>query len=136
MAITADELAAIRDWVPATWAPTALFDDAAVTATWDRLALDPDPDAEDPVQALVDASLASVYTVALALTRRYVAILSGDPDSFSVGGEYSESRGAGMNVLMNQMTKLESLANAAVGLVTGSSRVRSHQLCRPNFYGR
>ena len=136
MTITADELAAIRDWVPESWTPTALFDDDAVSAAWDRMVLDPDPGAADATQAAIDASLASVYTVALALSRRFLAVVTGDPDSFSIGGEYSESRGAGINALMAQIAELKALEGTATSLVSGSGRVRSYQLCRPNYHGR
>lgn len=133
MAITADELAAVRAFVPTSWTPTGLFNDAAVTAVWNREASTP-VDSTD--QATSDASMASIYQVALTLSETMLSVIIGDPDSFSIGGEYSESRGAGINALMAQIARLTALRDRYLSVVAGTSRVVSHQLCRPNFHGR
>lgn len=133
MTITANELAAIRAFVPVTWTPTGLFSDSAVTGVWDREALTP---VDSTTEAIADASLANTYQVALVLSQTFLAVLVGDPDSFSIGGEYSESRGAGINALMAQIGRLTILRDKYRSAVAGSNLVGSYQLCRPNYHGR
>lgn len=133
MTITATELARIRYWVPATWSPTATFNDAAVTAVWNREA---DTDATSSTEEAERQSWANVYRVAYALTEAMRSGLIGDPDSFSIGGEYSESRGAAINLLLNRLNDLRRLLEAAVAAVSGTDRVVASPYVRVVFSGR
>ena len=133
MTITATELARVRYWVPTTWTPTASFNDAAVSAVWDREA---DTTATTSTEEASAQSWANVYRTAYALTQVMISGLVSEPDSFSVGGEYSESRGAAMNMLMSRLNELRALRDAAVAATTGTDRVATHLLVRPNYHGR
>jgi hypothetical protein len=133
VAITADELARVRYWVPASWTPTAVFDDAAVGVVWTREA---DTEVTASTEAAESQSLANVYRVAYVLTQRMISGLVQEPDSFSVGGEYSESHGAAINLLMNRLSELTRLRDAAVAASTGNDKVLVTQIVRPNYYGR
>lgn len=133
MTITADELARVRYWIPESWTPSDLFDDTAVTAAWDR---DADATATTDVHAAARQSWGNVYKVAYALTERMRAELVGQADSFSVGGEYSESRGAALNLLLNQLNELKAQRDYYQSLSIGTGSVRVYSYCRPNFYGR
>lgn len=133
MTITADELARVRYWAPDTWTPAAAFDDAAVEAVWDREAN------TDTVADEAEAkrqSWANVHTVALILTDRLIAGMVADPDTFSVASEYSESRGAAINLLMQQRSTLRTLKDEAVAAFDGSGALVASKLCRPNYLGR
>lgn len=133
MTITADELARIRYWAPTTWTPTAVFNDAAVEAVWDREA---NTDTTTTEAEAKRQSWANVYTVALILTERLMAGMVADPDSFSVASEYSESRGAAINMLMQQRANLRVLKAEATAAFDGTDAITSQQVCRPNYLGR
>lgn len=133
MTITADELARVRYWVPESWEPTALFDDTAVGVVWGREA---DTEATTSTEAAEAQSLANVYRVAYALTQVMISGLTGQPDSFSIGGEYSESRGAAINLLMNRLAELRKLRDDAIAATTGTDRVVATPYVRANPLGR
>lgn len=133
MTITADELAQVRYWVPTTWEPTTAFNDAAVGLVWDREA---DTEATTSTEEAEAQSAANVYRIAYALTQTMASALMGGVDSFSIGGEYSESRGAAINLLLNRLNDLRKLRDDAIAATTGTDRVRSYQICRPNYNGR
>lgn len=133
MTITATELARVRYWVQATWEPAALFNDAAVSAVWDREA---DTDATTSTEAAETQSWANVYRTAYYLTQVMVTGFVAQPDSFSVGGEYSESRGAAFNMLMNRLSDLTKLRDNAIAEVEGTNVLVTTQAVRVNFYGR
>lgn len=133
MTITADELARVRYWVSEAWEPTGQFDDTAVGLVWTREA---DTTATTTTEAAATQSLANVYRTAYALMQTRAAWLEGQPDSFSVAGEYSESRGAAINLLLARMAEVKTLRDAAVAAAAGTDRVLVYQYCRPNFLGR
>jgi hypothetical protein len=131
--ISADELARVRYWVPESWEPSELFDDAAVSAAWNREA---DTTATTTAAAALAQSWANVYRVAYDLTQVMISGLIGQPDSFSVGGEYSESRGAAINLLLNRFNELKALRDTAVAEAAGTNKVLVYSYCRANSYGR
>lgn len=133
MTITADELARVRYWVPESWEPSEMFDDAAVGVIWDREA---DTDATTSTEEALAQSSANVYRAAYVLTQTMISGLVGQPDSFSVGGEYSESRGAAINLLINRLNDLRKLRDDAIAVIDGTAAVITSQLCRPNYSGR
>ena len=133
MAITADELARVRYWVPESWEPSELFDDAAVSDVWDR---ESNTDVTTTVEEALLQSKVNVFRTAYVLTQTMISGLVGQPDSFSVGGEYSESRGAAINLLINRLSQLTKLRDDAVAILEGTSGVVTSQLCRPNYLGR
>lgn len=133
MTISADELAQVRYWVPTSWEPTAAFNDAAVSLVWNREA---DTAATSSTAAAESQSLANVYRIAYALTQTMISGLIGQPDSFSIGGEYSESRGAAINLLLNRLNDLRALRDAAIAAATGTDRVVSYKIPRLNYSGR
>lgn len=133
MTISADELARIRYWVPESWEPAAVFNDAAVDEVWDREA---DTSSVATPELAEAQSLANVYRVAYVMTQIMISGLVNQPDSFSVGGEYSESRGAAINLLMNRLTELTALRNEAIAVSTGGGVLVTTKAVRVNFYGR
>lgn len=133
MTITADELARIRTYVPTTWTPSEEFDDAAITAVWDREA---DISATEGVDGPLRQSWANVYLVALNRLDRMIAGMVGEPDSFSVGGEYSESRGAAINMLMNLRTTVAGYWRDSQAVFTGTNQVVFTRMVRQNGQGR
>jgi len=133
MTITADELARVRYWVPESWEPTELFDDLAVNDVWER---ESNTDPTSTTDEALAQSRANVYRTAYVLTQTMISGLVGQPDSFSVGGEYSESRGAAINLLINRLNDLRKLRDDAVAIVEGTSAILVTQLTRPNFLGR
>ena len=133
MTITADELARVRVWVPETWEPADLFDDASVSVVWDREA---DTEATESTAAAESQSWANVYRTAYYLTQTMISGLVNQPDSFSVGGEYSESRGAAINLLMNRLAELIRLRDEAVAAYTGTDLLVTTKAVRVNYYGR
>lgn len=133
MTITADELARVRYWVPESWEPADLFDDAAVSEVWDREA---NTDVTSTTEAALNQSKANVFTVAYILTDVMISGLLSEPDSFSVGGEYSESHGAAYNLLLNRLNQLRKLRDDAVAAMEGTNVVVTSFLCRPNYLGR
>lgn len=133
MTISADELARVRYWVSEAWEPADQFDDTAVGLVWNREA---DTTATTTTEAAATQSLANVYRAAYALMQTMAAGLEGQPDSFSIGGEYSESRGAAINLLLARMAELKALRDAAVAAAAGTDKVLVYAYCRPNFLGR
>ncbi len=133
MTITADELAQVRYWVPSTWEPTDLFDDASVGEVWDREA---DTEPTESTTAAAAQSLANVYRTAYVLTQIMISGLVNQPDSFSVGGEYSESRGAAINLLMRRLTELIALRDEAIASYEGTDLLVTTKAVRVNYYGR
>jgi hypothetical protein len=131
--ISADELARVRYWVSELWEPSELFDDDAVALVWVREA---DTDATSSTEAAEAQSLANVYRVAYDLTETMATALMGGVDSFSIGGEYSESRGAAINLLLNRMNQLRKLRDDAIAATTGTDRVVAYLIPRPNYNGR
>lgn len=133
MTITADELARVRYWVPTTWEPAALFNDAAVSVVWDR---ESDTEATSSTEEAEAQSWANVYRTAYYLTQTMASGLLTEPDSFSVGGEYSESHGAAYNMMMQRMADLARLRDEAVAVQTGSNVLVTTKAVRVNYYGR
>lgn len=133
MTITADELARVRYWVPATWEPAALFNDAAVSDVWDREA---DTEATETAAEAIAQSNANVYRTAYYLTQVMISGLVNQPDSFSVGGEYSESRGAAINLLMARLAELIRLRDEQIAIVDGTNVLVTSKAVRVNYYGR
>lgn len=84
MAITADDLVLLREWVP--WSPPT---DAEVSARFD--------------------TLGSWQSVALGYTRRRLSEMLANPSSFSVGGEYSESWTGNISALSANVKLLEGM---------------------------
>lgn len=85
---TADELALIRFYVPAEWTPTAKFANSAVYKAF--------------------ALHATVYATSLALCRLKLAIAADEPDTFSVAGEYSQSKASAIAALRAIVRDLEA----------------------------
>lgn len=133
MTASADELARIRYYVPTTWTPAAEFDDAAINAVWDREA---DITAAADSAAALRQSYANVYLVALNRLDRMIAGMVGEPDSFSVGGEYSESRGAAINMLMRMRTTIADLRTKSLAVYAGTNQLVAHRITRVNWNGR
>jgi hypothetical protein len=122
----------VRYWVPESWEPADLFDDAAVGDVWDR---ESSAIATTAEEALVESKV-NVFRVAYILTQTMISGLVGQPDSFSVGGEYSESRGAAINLLINRLNDLRRLRDDAIAILEGTAAVTTSLLCRPNYLGR
>lgn len=96
---TAAELAQIRFYVPAEWTPTAKFSTGAVYQAW--------------------ALYGTVAATSLALCRLKLAIAADEPDTFSVAGEYSQSKASAIAALRAIVRDLEVKVAAETLETTG-----------------
>lgn len=107
---TASQIAQLRYWVPVEWTPTEKFTTGAIFQAW--------------------AQYPTVHGTALALCRLKLAIAMDEPDTFSVVGEYSQSKASAVAALRKvveglQLTVLEEGAVAA-----GKRELRVIQMVR------
>ena len=107
---TTAELFAIRYWVPEEWTPTEKFNTGAVFQTFQRMG--------------------TVHKTALALSRLKLALMVENPASFSITGEYSESRASTVAALHQSITKLEKLVDADHVVADGLDTLHIGKLIR------
>lgn len=84
---TPAQLSLIRFYVPAEWTPTAKFSNGAVFQAFNLHG--------------------TVHATALALCRLKLALAADEPDTFSVAGEYSQSKASAIAALRAIVKDLE-----------------------------
>lgn len=101
MALTADQLANIRDEISDSTPPT----DEEVEALWTR------------------KGESLTQTVLAVLTKRYAALANGGPLNFTVVGEYSEDRSNNLKALEAQIKRVRAEGVGGEGPVLGKVTV-------------